>query len=162
LQLARALKHRKGMLTKALPLVLLAACAADVDRSPEPASPTTPVAFDQDGTLVATGGTLTIKIPSDISVGFSATADNADVTPASLTWPNMTKPVYEVRALATGPGSFSIATNEGIAGGTFEAADIARTVTDEQCRITLLDAQGRRLIDDSIPAIDPQCDITRQ
>lgn len=151
------------MLTKALPLLLLAACAQDsVDRSPEPASPTTPVAFDQDGTLVATGGTLTIKIPSDVSVGFSATADNADVTPASLTWPNMTKPVYEVRALATGPGTFSIATNEGIAAGTFEAAEVARTVIDEHCHVVLLDAQGRQLTDDSIPTIDPQCDVTRQ
>ena len=150
------------MLTKVLPLLLLAACAADVDRSPEPASPTAPVAFDQDGTLVATGGTLTITIPSDVSVGFSATADNADVTPASLTWPNMTKPVYEVRALADGPGTFSIATSEGIAAGTFEAADVARTVIDDQCHVTLLDAQGRHLVDDSIPALDPQCEATRQ
>ena len=151
------------MLTKALPLLLLAACAQDsVDRSPEPASPTTPVAFHQDGALVATGGTLTITIPSDVSVGFSATADNAEVTPASLTWPNLTKPVYEVRALAKGPGAFLIETNEGIAGGTFEAADVARTVIDEQCHITLLDAQGRHLVDDSLPALDPQCEATRQ
>lgn len=150
------------MLTKALPLVLLAACAADVDRSPEPASPTTPVAFDQDGTLVATSGTLTITIPSDVSVGFSATADNADVIPASTGWPNMTKPVYEVRALAAGTGTFSIATNEGIAAGTFEAADIAKTVIDDDCHITLIDAQGRNLIDDSLPALDPQCEATRQ
>ena len=144
------------MLTKALPLVLLAACAADVDRAPEPASPTTPVAFHQDGTLVATGGTLTITIPSDVSVGFSATADNAEVTPASQTWPNMTKPVYTVRALAAGPGSFSIVTSEGIAAGTFESAEVARTVIDEHCNVILLDAQGRQLVDDSIPSIDPQ------
>ena len=150
------------MLTKVLPLILLAACAADVDRSPEPASPTAPVAFDQDGTLVATGGTLTITIPSDVSVGFSATADNADVIPAGVGWPNMTKPVYEVRALADGPGTFSITTSEGIAAGTFEAADVARTVIDDQCHVTLLDAQGRHLVDDSIPALDPQCEATRQ
>ncbi len=150
------------MLTKALPLVLLAACAADVDRSPEPASPTTPIAFHQDGTLVATGGTLTITIPSDVSVGFSATADNADVTPASVTWPNMTKPEYAVRALAAGPGTFSIVTSEGIAAGSFDAADIARTVIDDQCRVTLLDASGRQLVDDSVPALDPQCQATRQ
>ena len=162
LQLARGLDHRKGMLTKVLPLVLLAACAADVDRSPEPASPTTPVAFAQDGTLVATGGTLTITIPSDVSVGLSATATNAEVTPASITWPNMTKPVYEVRAVAAGPGAFLITTNEGIVGGTFEAADVARTVIDEHCHVVLLDAQGRALVDDSVPAIDPQCTITRR
>ena len=153
-----------GMLTKALPLVLLAACAqwGDVDRSPEPASPTTPVAFHQDGTLVATGGTLTITIPSDVSVGFSATADNADVIPASTTWPNMTKPVYEVRALGDGTGTFSIQTSEGIVAGTFEAADIARTVIGADCHITLLDARGRQLIDDSLPTLDPQCEATRQ
>lgn len=151
------------MLTKALPLVLLAACAADtVDRSPEPGSPTTPVAFEQDGTLVATGGTFTVTIPSDVSVGLSATATNAEVTPASITWPNMTKPVYEVRAVAAGPGAFLITTNEGIVGGTFEAADVARTVIDEHCKVILLDAQGRQLVDDSIPAIDPQCNVTRR
>lgn len=149
------------MLTKALPLVLLAACAADVDRAPEPASPTTPVAFHQDGTLVATGGTLTITIPSDVSVGFSATADNADVTPASQTWPNMTKPEYTVLARAAGPGTFSIATSEGIAAGTFEAADIAQTVVAPDCHVTLFDARGRQLVDDSIPTLDPQCAASR-
>ncbi|HSN26864.1 MAG TPA: hypothetical protein VLT45_11275 [Kofleriaceae bacterium] len=149
------------MLTKALPLVLLAACAAEVDRSPEPASPTTPIAFHQDGTLVAAGGTLTITIPSDVSVGFSATADNAEVTPASITWPNMTKPEYEVRSRAAGPGTFAIVTSQGIAAGTFEAADVARTVIDDQCHVTLLDATGRALVDDSIPALDPQCEATR-
>lgn len=151
------------MLTKALPLLLLAACAQDsVDRSPDPASPTTPVAFHQDGTLVATGGTLTITIPSDVSIGLSATADNAEVIPPSAGWPNMTKPVYEVRAAAAGPGAFLITTNEGIVGGTFEAADVARTVIDDQCKVILLDAQGRQLVDDSIPPIDPQCQVTRQ
>jgi hypothetical protein len=146
------------MLTKALPLVLLAACAADVDRAPEPASPTTPIAFHQDGALVATRGTFTVTIPSDVSVGFSAAGDNAEITPASQTWPNMTKPLYEIRALAAGPGTFSITTSEGIAAGSFEAADVAKTVVGEDCHVTLLDATGRVLLDDSIPSIDPQCE----
>jgi len=149
------------MLTKALPLVLLAACATEVTPRPSE-SPTTPIAFHQDGTLVANGGTLTITIPSEVSVGWSADATNgAEVEPASGVWPNMVKPEYTLRALTPGTGTFSIATSEGIAAGTFESADVARTVIDPSCNVLLYDAQDRRLTDDSIPAQDPQCELAR-
>ena len=82
-------------------------------------------------------------------------------TTASGVWPNMVKPEYTLRALTPGTGTFSIATSEGIAAGTFESADIARTVIDPSCNVLLYDAQDRRLTDDSIPAQDPQCELWR-
>src|SRR5262249_1895962 len=84
-------------------------------------------------------------------------------------WPNTRRPVYRVRALADeAAGTFSIATNNGIATGTVASADFdhlailpadyeldghsqfAFATSYPSVEVALLDAANRRLIDGSM------------
>ncbi len=119
----------------ALPLAL-AACV-DVDaptyaRLPDP--PTTPITSRLLQTVanrpvvIATGGTLTVAIDDPTSIGWSGAATTGFTVEPFTAWPNTQRPEYWVRALGAGTGSYTIATNRGIAVGTVDSAPVA-TVT---------------------------------
>lgn len=113
-----------------LALPLVAACAADVSMKPVADSPTTPIAFDQlhagaRPVVIATGGTQRVTIPDPTSVGWSGEASAGfDLVPPAGIWPNTRAPEYVVHANAATTGTFSIATDHGIASGDLASAEV--------------------------------------
>src|SRR5258706_15750588 len=165
----------------ALAPLVLAACADPPTYRPIDDAPTTPIAFhalaiacrdslpasstaegrcgsiDSQPAVIATGGMQIVTLTEALSVGWSGTAsDGYAVEPFGDVWPNTKKAEYHVRALGQGVGSFSISTNNGIAAGTLDSAEVARVaVVPGSCargvaEVALYDASGRRLIDGSL------------
>jgi hypothetical protein len=159
----------KSMLV--LPILFAAACVDSTYPELQEA-PTTPVETTQVATagnapvVIATGGTQGFAIDDAASIGLEGNAsDGYQVEPAGNAWPNMTKPLYWVRALRAGLGSFEIITNKGIASGLVESSDVASVAlvpADYQLdgsspfaidtnrlgvQVVLADRDGRRLVD---------------
>jgi hypothetical protein len=154
----------------ALPL-LVTACMDTTypEQRPTPTTPidATPTATIEDN-VIATGGVQRFETDKS-AIGLEGFAsDGYTVEPPRGIWPNLNAPVYDVRALESGTGTFEIITSRGIATGIVESADIAsiRAVpTDYQLdgsspfaldlsrreiTIELRDAAGRRLVDASL------------
>jgi hypothetical protein len=155
-----------------LPLVVASACVDSAVYPELPADPTTAVQSRPEVTagdapiVIATGGVQGIAIDDVRSVGFSGDATAGfRVEPFDNVWPNTKKAEYWVRALAAGTGSFEIVTNQGIAGGSVESADVASValvpqdyeldghspfaidISRPRVQAIVLDATNRRLVD---------------
>ncbi|HUJ60197.1 MAG TPA: hypothetical protein VLX92_16940 [Kofleriaceae bacterium] len=163
--------------TIALPAVLLAACAETPSYAPLQPLPTSPVAYDTldhagaAPIVIAIGGTLDIAIPDPGSIGVSGDASPGfEVEPHDGAWPNMKVPDYAIRALGPGTGTFSIATDHGIASGTVEAAEVERVAIARTSlgagghlivELALYDAAGRSLVDGTLHLADDQPGATQ-
>ena len=155
-----------------LPVTLLACTDASMSEPIDdtPATPIAPRAIAQVAdapVIVATGGVAAFAIDDPSSVGWYGDATTGfAVEPFDADgWPNTQRAEYWVRALASGNGSFTIQTNHGIAAGSVLAAPLAGVAlvpadyeldghsafavdaTRPLVQATLVDAQGRRLVD---------------
>ena len=157
--------------------VLLVACTEATPYVDLTDSPSNPVAFDQlevddAPAAIATGGVQVISIANDpVVVGWSGNASAGfEVEPDGDIWPNTRAPVYRVRALGEGPGTFSIQTNDGIASGAVTAAELDHVEAHEvvaarsprtadalgarTIEIALYGHDGQRLVDGSLAIHD--------
>jgi hypothetical protein len=157
-----------------LPALFAAACVdptyPELPETPDTPVETTQVARAGDAPVViATHGVQGFEIADPTSIGIDGLAsDGYRVEPDGNVWPNMSKQLYWVRAQQAGVGTFEIITNQGIASGLVESADVANVAlvpADYQLdgaspfaidtnrlgvQVILTDRDGRRLVDASL------------